>query len=273
MSSGISRYFREDADGCDYGHAIYILAERQLNGQLASEVECFSKEAVENIMNREGPSATRELANREEALIPLNDEAVLAEELDARQRQQRRVARLRLLWSARRLLLKCLACGMAVGLLIALLIPARYESTTRLMPPDNQQGGGIAGMLSAFTGGGGGGGATALEGLAGNVLGVKTSGDLFIGVLQSRTVRDDLITKFNLRKLYWDRRWEDARDDLAKHTDISEDKKSGIIAIKVTDKSPQRAAAMARRVCRRTQRGGDPAEYLGGPPRTIVSRG
>ena len=197
-------------------------------------------------MNREGPSATRELANREEALIPLNDEAVLAEELDARQRQERRVARLRLLWSARRLLLKCLACGMAVGLLIALLIPARYESTTRLMPPDNQQGGGIAGMLSAFTGGGGGGGATALEGLAGNVLGVKTSGDLFIGVLQSRTVRDDLITKFNLRKLYWDRRWEDARDDLAKHTDISEDKKSGIIAIKVTDKSPQRAAAMAR---------------------------
>jgi len=217
-----------------------------LNGLLASEVSYFGKEAVENVMNREAPSAPRELANREEALIPLNDEAVLAEEMDSRHRQERRVARLRLLWSNRGLLLKCVACGMAVGLLIALLIPARYESTTRLMPPDGQQGTGIAGMLSAFAGGGGGGGATALEGLAGNVLGVKTSGDLFIGVLQSRTVRDDLITKFNLRKLYWDRRWEDARRDLAKNTDLSEDKKSGIIAIRVTDRSPQRAAAMAR---------------------------
>ena len=39
---------------------------------------------------------------------------------------------------------------------------------------------------------------------------------------------------------------EDARKDLAARTDISVDRKSQIITITVTDKSPQRAAAMAQ---------------------------
>jgi capsule polysaccharide export protein KpsE/RkpR len=55
-----------------------------------------------------------------------------------------------------------------------------------------------------------------------------------------------LINKFNLRKVYWDRRMEDARIDLARKTDVSADRKSGIITIRVTDHSPERAAAMGR---------------------------
>jgi capsule polysaccharide export protein KpsE/RkpR len=85
-----------------------------------------------------------------------------------------------------------------------------------------------------------------LAGVAGDVLGLKTSGDLFVGILESRTVADDLISKFNLRRVYWDRRIENARNDLARRTDISADRKSGIITIGVTDHNPERAAAMAR---------------------------
>jgi capsule polysaccharide export protein KpsE/RkpR len=123
--------------------------------------------------------------------------------------------------------------------LIAFLIPKRYESTARLMPPDNQSTSPLAMLvgLSARTSG--------LGTLAGDLLGLKTSSALFVGVLRSRTVEDRLIQQFDLKKVYWARRIEDAREELESHTKISEDRKSGIITITVTDKNPQRVRAMA----------------------------
>jgi capsule polysaccharide export protein KpsE/RkpR len=113
------------------------------------------------------------------------------------------------------------------------------------MPPD--QGGSGMGMalMAAATGSVGSQLGSNLGSMAGDLLGLKSSSDLFIGVLQSRTVQDDLINKFNLKQIYWDRRMEDAREDLAKKTSLNADRKSGIITIQVTDKSPARAAAMA----------------------------
>jgi uncharacterized protein involved in exopolysaccharide biosynthesis len=157
------------------------------------------------------------------------------------------VNKLRLLWNQRRFLLRLTGFGLVLGTLIAFLIPKRYESTTRLMPPD-QSNPGMA-MLSAALGSGRSGGSGSATGsigaMAGDLLGMKTSGDLFIGILQSRSVEDDLINKFDLRKLYHDRYFKDARDDLESKTDISSDRKSGIIKIRVTDHDPKRAAAMA----------------------------
>ena len=183
-------------------------------------------------------------------LVSDPSEIALIEEIEARRSRERTIARLRLLWERRRFLGKALLCGLAVSLLLAFLIPVRYQSTVRLMPPD-QSSGGLAGMLAAVSGRGGdsrdaGSGLGGLAGVASDVLGLKTSSDLFIGILQSRTVEDDLVNKFDLRKVYWDRRMEDARDDLAKRTDVSADRKSGIITIKITDHNPQRAAAMGR---------------------------
>ena len=90
------------------------------------------------------------------------------------------------------------------------------------------------------------GAAGGLGGIAGDLLGLKSTSDVFVGILGSRTVQDKLIQQFDLKKLYGDRRMEDARNDLANHTGISVDRKSQIITITVTDKSPQRAAAMAQ---------------------------
>jgi capsule polysaccharide export protein KpsE/RkpR len=155
----------------------------------------------------------------------------------------RTVARLALLWQERRFLFRCAAIGLVASTLLVFLIPVRYTSTTQLMPPD-QVGAGLATALSAFTKGSGSG--SDLGALGTELLGLRTSSDLFIGVLHSRTVEDDLINKFDLRKLYGDRRIENARKDLTNRTDIASDRKSGIVTIKVTDKNPQRAAAMAR---------------------------
>lgn len=148
---------------------------------------------------------------------------------------------LRLLWGHRRLLSRVAAYALLTSTLIAFLIPARYESTSQLMPPDNQSASGLASAVAAMSGVPGG-----LGGIAGELLGLKSTSDTFVGILSSRTVQDKLIQQFDLKKLYGDRRMEDARKDLAKHTDISVDRKSQIISITVTDKSPQRAAAMTQ---------------------------
>ena len=125
---------------------------------------------------------------------------------------------------------------------LALLIPVRFQSTTRLMPPDTLSESGM-GMMAAIAGRAG---ADGIGGLASDLLGVKSSGALFVGILGSETVQDALIDEFQLKKVYHDSKIEDARRDLAEHTDVSEDRKSGIITISVTDHDAKRAAAMAR---------------------------
>jgi uncharacterized protein involved in exopolysaccharide biosynthesis len=154
--------------------------------------------------------------------------------------RERSVARLRLFWNARKLLFKALVIGALGGMGLALLVPSRYEATTQLMPPDSQAGTGMA-ALSALAGRAGG-----LEGFAGDLLGVKNSGALFVGILGSRTVEDRLIEQFDLQRLYRAVKMEDARMALASHTHIVEDRKSGIIAVTVTDHDPRQAAAMAQ---------------------------
>ena len=148
--------------------------------------------------------------------------------------------RLRLLWEHRALLFRFAAYGLVLATVIAFLIPKRYESTTRLMPPDDQSNSAFA--MAAALGGKLPGG---LGAMAGDVLGLKSTGALFIGILTSRTVQDDLVNKFDLRKVYSARTWEQARLALAEKTGISEDHKSGIITITVSDSDPQRATAMA----------------------------
>lgn len=154
------------------------------------------------------------------------------------------VERLRFVWSRRGFLARVAVCGLLVATLVAFVIPARFTSTARLMPPDQSSGTGLAMMAALASKAGSPVGS--LGALGSELLGLKTTGDLFVGILQSRTVRDDVIAKFDLRKVYWDRRLEDARDDLANKTDISQDRKSGIITIQVTDRSPLRAQQMAQ---------------------------
>jgi len=184
--------------------------------------------------------ATKEITNRQRPYAgqDLEPELVLAEEEKSRGKG-RTVARLSLLWERRRFLFRCAAISFVASSIIAFLIPVRYTSTTQLMPPD-QTGQGMASMLAAL------GKATDLGGIGAELLGLKTSGDLFLGVLQSRTVADDLVNKFDLRKEYGFRRYEDARKRLKSRTELSSDRKSGIITVKVSDRNPDRASAMGR---------------------------
>src|SRR5690349_6694923 len=146
---------------------------------------------------------------------------------------------LQLFWAHRRVLLRAGVFAASVSVVVAFLIPTQFRSVTRLMPPDSQGAG--LGALAALTARSGGIG---IGGLAGDLLGVKSSGALFVGMLNSDTVREAIIAKFDLKKVYRTPEMEDARSTLAEHTAISEDRKSGIITIEVKDHDPRRAAGI-----------------------------
>jgi uncharacterized protein involved in exopolysaccharide biosynthesis len=184
---------------------------------------------------------------------PSNPDAVLVEAPEAKETfapewndgltRERVLPRLRLLWGMRRFLGRCAVVGFFVATLIAFLIPSQYESTARLMPPDPQSGGGMAlmAMLSSGQSGSSGG----LGSVASDLLGAKTTGAMFIAVMRSRTAEDGVIQRFDLKKVYWTRLEESARKRLERNTDITEDRKSGVITLGVTDHDAKRAAAMA----------------------------
>jgi capsule polysaccharide export protein KpsE/RkpR len=144
-----------------------------------------------------------------------------------------------ILWRERRLLARIVGIGGVLTLLVSLFVPNRYESSTRLMSPDMRSGSSEMLLTSLLTHTGG------LAGLGANLLGLDNTGAMFIGVLNSRTVADNLVKKFDLKKVYGVRRDQDARAVLAERTSISQDRKSEIITIAVEDHDPQRAAAMA----------------------------
>src|SRR5208282_2263009 len=81
---------------------------------------------------------------------------------------------LRLLWERRLFLFRVAACALLASTLIAFLIPPRYESTARLMPPDSQSSSALATAAAAISGGAGG-----LGGIAGELLGLKSTSDTF----------------------------------------------------------------------------------------------
>jgi len=151
------------------------------------------------------------------------------------------IAWLWVLWNERRFLWRVTISAFAIATLVALLLPKSYQSTTRLMPPDQESGAGMA-MLAAMSGKVG----MNLGGLAGDLLGMKSSGDLFLDILRSRTVEDQLVQRFDLRKEYGARYWEDARKRLANNTNLSSDRKSGVISITVADRDPHRAQQLAQ---------------------------
>jgi len=126
-----------------------------------------------------------------------------------------------------------------IGAVIAsLLLPNIYTGTTRILPP--QQSASAASALLSQLGGAVGG----LAGAAGGALGIRNPNDLYVGMLKSRTVADNLIARFNLGKVYDEDLLSKTRARLEDATNISSGK-DGIITIEVDDKDPKRAADLA----------------------------
>jgi capsule polysaccharide export protein KpsE/RkpR len=154
----------------------------------------------------------------------------------------------RLLWARRIWLRKMTLVSLGIAAIVALLIPNTFEATLQLMPPDNSAANGteMMGLLMGGSSGGMGGTGSSLAGSLSGLLSLQNPGTLFVGILGSRTIADRLIDRFDLRKVYWRKTYQAARKELSSRTDISDDKKTGLIKIIVRDHDRVRAAAMAQ---------------------------
>jgi capsule polysaccharide export protein KpsE/RkpR len=150
-----------------------------------------------------------------------------------------------LFWEYRLIFLRVAGIVFVLSLIMVLLLPKEFESSARIMPPES--GGNSAAMLAALVGrGSSAGSASGLAGLAGSLLGAKNNGAMFVALLHSGTISGHLIDRFNLQGVYHKRYRETTAKRLAHLTKITEDTKSGVITIVVTDEKRERARDLAQ---------------------------
>lgn len=142
------------------------------------------------------------------------------------------------LWRAhlRTLVIGPLAAG-AVAAAVSFALPKVYTATAVFIPPQQTQGGAAAALASLG----------ALSALAGGVAGVRTPADQYVALMQSTTVSDRIIERFDLHKVYERDLRVDVRKELRENVRINVGRKDGLIAVSVDDASGQRAAEMANR--------------------------
>lgn len=137
------------------------------------------------------------------------------------------------------LIAKITGIAALAGVILAFALPARYTALTKLMPP--QQSPSTASMMMNQLANSGAG---SLAAIAGGGLSLKNPNDIYVGLLNSRTVADAIIKRFNLEVVYHTKDMTEARKKLAKNTDVSSEK-NGFIAVSVTDKDKKRVAEIA----------------------------
>lgn len=122
-----------------------------------------------------------------------------------------------------------------ITMIVSLLMPKIYESTAVILP---LQEGSSAGNLSALL---------AASGAGGLLGGVLPTGDtkVFLAILKSRTMADDIIDKFNLMDVYKAKFRDKARRKLADASQISNSKQDGTIVIKVQNKDRKLSAMIS----------------------------
>jgi uncharacterized protein involved in exopolysaccharide biosynthesis len=138
----------------------------------------------------------------------------------------------------KRVILTITATFALLSIVVSLLLPKSYTATVTLLPP--QQNSSVNASLAAQLGSGGG-----MAALAGGALGLKNPNDMYVAMLQSRTVEDAVVQHFELMQEYHAQYLSDARMAFESHTTVDGSGKDGLIHISVEDRSPQRAADLA----------------------------
>jgi tyrosine-protein kinase Etk/Wzc len=129
------------------------------------------------------------------------------------------------------IIIRFVTSSILLAAVVAFLLPRVFTARAKILPPHQSQSSSalMLGQLSALTGG---------------AVNVKNQDDVYVSMLQSRTVADALIQRFKLMERYQSKTLTDAREDLEENTRISTSK-DGIISVDVDDNNPQVAAAIA----------------------------
>jgi tyrosine-protein kinase Etk/Wzc len=124
----------------------------------------------------------------------------------------------------------------SASVIVAFILPKEYASTASIFPPEDDSWNAMtaSSLISAAT--------TGLSRRSMPIFGSPS--DVYASVLKSRTVKEEIVRRFDLMKVY---RAKDADDVLRRLRSQTSVKVSGegIVSVRVLDRSPQRAADMA----------------------------
>ena len=134
----------------------------------------------------------------------------------------------------KKLILRITLGAAVLAAIVAFLLPKTYTATASILPPQQNQS-----VLSAMVGQ-----LAGAQTLDLRDLGLKNPSDVFVAMIKSRTVEDALINRFDLRKVYHIKHYQDARKKLENNSEIDSEQE-GLISISVSDRDPRRAADLA----------------------------
>jgi uncharacterized protein involved in exopolysaccharide biosynthesis len=126
------------------------------------------------------------------------------------------------------------AASTVAGVLVALLWKPYYSSTAIILPPQQQQS--LAASLTAQIP------QLAAGSLSG--MGLKSPGDMYVGIMQGRTVTDRVVDKLHLQTVFHTKMLSDARNKLM-HDVSFESSRDGLIRITCKASTPQLSADIA----------------------------
>ncbi len=115
---------------------------------------------------------------------------------------------------------------------LAFVLPPWYRAEASLLPPSEDVSFGMGNLLKGI-----------------GIPGIKvptqaTPAEVLLAILQSRRINEEIVQRFDLKRLYHKRLMTDAIRELRRHAAFQVDE-VGIIRITVEDRDPKRAAAMA----------------------------
>jgi uncharacterized protein involved in exopolysaccharide biosynthesis len=140
-----------------------------------------------------------------------------------------------LLQRAWRSILIGVAVGCAAATVVAFAVPVTFTATASFVPPganSESSAAALMGQLASFAGGAG-----LLEG--------KGKGDLYVAILKSHTIARQMVERFHLLDVYKVKKESVAEKKLASRSLFRVDSKDPVVTIEVTDRSAQRAQALA----------------------------
>jgi tyrosine-protein kinase Etk/Wzc len=143
-----------------------------------------------------------------------------------------------ILFSKKRIIFCTILVTALISTVIAFVIPAEYTAEAVILTPQQAQSS-LSTMAQLASAGGALSGLSLLSGFS-----LRNPSDLYVGILESRTIADALITRFKLEQVYGDKYVQRARKHLARRTNIKAGKDT-LIHIEVEDRDRKRAAQLA----------------------------
>jgi uncharacterized protein involved in exopolysaccharide biosynthesis len=179
-------------------------------------------------MQLETPLNASERASQTEEKSPRSDDTSAEDGIDL-------IQVVLLLWRNRKTILRFAVAAMVLtALIVFFVLKPTYTANAVFLPPQSSPGGAmsqLAGQLGSL-------------GAIGALGALKNPGDVYMGILASRTIADELIKRFDLQSVYKTKRLSDTETALKNSSKFISGKDS-LITISVVDSDPRRAASLA----------------------------